>query len=836
MKRTGLKKVLSTILVIVLVLNMFPMIALADSDTDYVYLTASYDGKFIEDKDGNKVAHAKVPLSALEEINLEDYGLSEYLYDADDDGVYEVTALHLNIYIHETVCGLEWEGVSVEGSPGSIYFNGGLFGYETANLRYDYNGAYPVDEKMSELYGYTWGATADRIVLKDGDFIDVGSYSCWMFYGDSGTGFYHFADEDMNILHEFDAEFGSAFNTKLVRSYSDWSSNGDAAKEATADFKVYYGKTLGSADGSVITDSEGIANIDFPEEGTWYLWTDGGRGIDEWNHYACETYTYTGEMCIVSAPAYAKVLVETPVNPDQEAADAVIEKINSIGTVSLASEDVIAKARAAYEGLTDTQKGLVTNYAALTKAEQDLEGLKTKENLDREAAKAVDTLIDAIKDVTAFSNVKIKAARSAYDALTDDQKAYVKNEDALVAAEKALKEAYEEASKADFEKIYKETKEYILKLGTPTVGSIGGEWMVISLTRDGNACPEGYYENVEKFVKENINDKEQLHRSKSTENSRVILGLTSAGYDVTDVAGHNLLMGLTDMNYLKIQGINGPIWALIAFDSYDYEIPVNKNAADQTTREKLIDHILASQLDNGGWALIGRGYDPDITGMAIQALAPYYNTNEAVKEAVDEALEMLSEIQSDNGGFSGVQDGVSSESCVQVAVALTALGIDPEKDERFIKNGMSVIDAICLYAIEGGGFAHVPFGDLNGMATEQGQYALVSYLRLLNGETALYDMTDVEMRQDVEVDDDQQTGDNDQQTGDNDQQAGNNDQQAGNNDQQAGGNDQQTGGIISGNEADTKVPQTVDTNDYLLWIVAMVISVLGVGTLKRKEN
>ncbi len=812
----GIKKAVSIVLVLMLLLNMLPMTALAnDEGTEYVYLTASYDGKFLEDKNGNPVAYVQVPLEALEEIDLNNYGLSEYLYDKDGDGEYEVTALHLDIYIHETICGQTWDSVTVEGSPGSIYFNGGLFGYETANLRYDYNGAFPVDQEMSELYGYTWGATADRIVLKDGDFIDVGSYSCWQFYGDSATGFYHFADEELNIEHSFDADTDTALDVKLIRSYSDWSNNGDAAKEPTADFTVYYGKTLGNADGSVTTDSEGTASVTFPEEGDWYLWCDGGRGIDDWCHYACETYASTGEFCIVSAPAYAKVTVETPANPDQDAADVVIEKINNIGAVSLSSEDAIEKARAAYDNLTDTQKALVTNYEILTKAEQDLEGLKTKENIDKEAAKTVDVLIDGIKSVTAFSNLKIKEAREAYDALTEDQKAYVTNEDKLLAAENTLAEIYEEASNSDYEAIYKKSNEFLMSLGTPTVGSVGGEWLVIALTRGGMECPEGYYENVEKYVEENINDKEQLHRSKSTDNSRVILGLTSAGYDVTNVAGHNLLMGLTDMNYLKIQGINGPIWALIAFDSYGYDIPVNKDAADQVTREKIINHILDSQLDNGGWALTGKGYDPDITGMAIQALAPYYGENDKVKAAVDEALATLSSIQSDNGGFSSVQDGISSESCVQVAVALTSLGIDPEKDERFIKNGMSVIDAICLFAIEGGGFEHIPNGGLDGMATEQGQYALASYVRLLNDQNTLYDMTDVEMK-DAGVGEENQPGDTNQPGDINQPNNGNGDK---NNQPNA-----------------EETPKTGDANSVLPWMVAMLIAINGVKLLRREEK
>ena len=63
---------------------------------------------------------------------------------------------------------------------------------------------------------------------------------------------------------------------------------------------------------------------------------------------------------------------------------------------------------------------------------------------DKAAAAAVDAKIDAIGNVTVDSGDVIKAARDAYDALTDAQKALVKGLDTLIAAETA----YEDATKA----------------------------------------------------------------------------------------------------------------------------------------------------------------------------------------------------------------------------------------------------------------------------------------------------------------------------------------------------------------------------------------------------
>ena len=351
----------------------------------------------------------------------------------------------------------------------------------------------------------------------------------------------------------------------------------------------------------------------------------------------------------------------------------------------------------------------------------------------------VEDLIDAIgADVTLNSEAAITAAKSAYDALSDEDKALVDADkvDALTAAIIRLNRLKHADLMANLDTIYKTTGDFMATLGTPTVNSTGGEWMVIGLARSGRPVPAGYYDNVVEYVKAMADANERLHRAKVTDNARVILALTSIGKDVTNVGGHNLLKGLDNMAYVQTQGINGPIFTLIALDSHNYP------TMGDVTREKLIGVILDAQLNDGGWDLSGTKADPDMTAMAIQALAPYYKTNETVKAAVDKALEALSALQRNDGGF-GSWGTINSESCAQVIVALTALGIDPTADSRFVKNGLTVLDALASFYVAGGGFRHTANGDLDGMATEQGYYALASYYRFVNAQTRLYDMTDV---------------------------------------------------------------------------------------------
>lgn len=293
---------------------------------------------------------------------------------------------------------------------------------------------------------------------------------------------------------------------------------------------------------------------------------------------------------------------------------------------------------------------------------------------------------------------------------------------------------------------YEETGAYLQAQTAPTVGSIGGEWAVIGLSRAGllsDETAQSYEQTVEDYVKQA--GSVRLHHAKSTENSRTILGLTAAGYNAANVAGVDLTAGLTDMAYLRAQGTNGPIWALIALDCHGYDIPQCADGEEQTTREGLVAEILSYQCSDGGWALMGGESDVDMTAMALTSLAPYQEETD-VKAAVDAALTYLSDAQQDDGGFMG-WGTANSESCAQVIVALTALGIDPAADSRFVKNGASPLDGLCAFACEGGGFCHSnEQAEPDGMATEQGFYALAAYDRFRQGMTSLFDMTDIKVK------------------------------------------------------------------------------------------
>ncbi len=180
---------------------------------------------------------------------------------------------------------------------------------------------------------------------------------------------------------------------------------------------------------------------------------------------------------------------------------------------------------------------------------------------------------------------------------------------------------------------------------------------------------------------------------------------------------------------------------MIALDCGNYEIAKNAGAATQATREMYIKRILDARLSDGGWALSGAVSEPDITGMALQALAKYTD-REDVQEAVNGALECMSKYQLEDGGFAS-GGAENSESCAQMIVALCELGISLD-DARFVKNGNSMLENLAGFYKSGNGFYHVKDGSGSAMmATEQCMYALVAAERFYENKSSLYRMSDV---------------------------------------------------------------------------------------------
>ena len=303
-----------------------------------------------------------------------------------------------------------------------------------------------------------------------------------------------------------------------------------------------------------------------------------------------------------------------------------------------------------------------------------------------------------------------------------------------------------------FDEAYAGAKAYIQSaVSAPVVSYLFGEWAVLGLVRAGvelsDAYIQAYYDKVVAYVKANIGSDGILRKPDDkntpviTDNERIILALTAIGKDPANVGGENLLKALQNKDIMKVTDtsntdINGLIMGLLALNSRNYT----------SDTSWLVQAVLEQQNKDGSWsanAVTKPAGDVDMTAMALQALAPYYNEggDTTVNAAVDKALQWLSAKYKGKGY-------TSAESCAQVVVALSALQLNANSDSSFVKTvdgaPTSVLgDLLRYYLGEGQGFKHAAsLETADQKATEQALYAMAAYERYCRRTNALYDMTD----------------------------------------------------------------------------------------------
>lgn len=303
-----MKKILSFILAVILAFGILPVSAFAEgyeyeNISGTVYISISSDDKYVISDGviaGTFMAYVPVDLAKLRDVKLEEHinaydgtTFEQYYYDEDHNGKYEITLLQLYLYVLDTYYTGTSSELQVSGSPGSMYMKYGFWGHDE-NLLYYVNGNYPLDPDL----GANMGATADKIVLRDGDFIDVTLYDNWSFYSDEKAGFHYFADKNNNVTHEYFAKAGEPFELNYIRIFGNIDKGTVGVATPSAGSTIYYGKTFYDTESAktVITDDNGKASVTFGEPGTYYLWADGESGAEI--------------EAIVSSPAYCKVTVE----------------------------------------------------------------------------------------------------------------------------------------------------------------------------------------------------------------------------------------------------------------------------------------------------------------------------------------------------------------------------------------------------------------------------------------------------------------------------------------------------------------------------------------------
>lgn len=259
----------------------------------------------------------------------------------------------------------------------------------------------------------------------------------------------------------------------------------------------------------------------------------------------------------------------------------------------------------------------------------------------------------------------------------------------------------------------------------------GYEWQMMDLAREGKSVDATYYNALAMEIASKNGSLEKDQYS-YTNNAKAVLALTAGGYNAEKVAGYNMIDKLTDLDKVTAQGPNGAMYALLALDSASYK-------TDAAVRDTLVKNVLDSRLDNGMWNYgFDKNADPDLTSIAIMALAPYKDRTE-VKAAVDKAIDWLAETMNDDGTYSNY--GKSNANSTAVVIwALCANGIDPEADARFDRNGNNPLTGLLKFEVSTGGFGYTDNSAINDFANQQSYEALIAVKRLRNGQSNVYKM------------------------------------------------------------------------------------------------
>ncbi|HDR4892805.1 DUF4430 domain-containing protein [Bacillus thuringiensis] len=260
---------------------------------------------------------------------------------------------------------------------------------------------------------------------------------------------------------------------------------------------------------------------------------------------------------------------------------------------------------------------------------------------------------------------------------------------------------------------------------------IESDWVAVALSRSGKNVPIEAKLNYVKSVTEKV--EKRINRFSATDLARTIIMMNAMSADPKNVGGHNLVQKLYESD--KVNSVTGYAFALLAFDTKKYEIPVES----KWNRVALVEALLNNQHTDGGWTYNSSGSKDsassvDVTGMVLSALAPYQERSD-VKPAIQKAVAYLYNEQLQNGGFSA--DG--QENSNSTAQAIIGLSLVKDVDQNGLYKAMQ---NLLSYQLSNGEFKWLPSDQNgNGMATEQ---ALLALLQFKEMGKSIYDWSNVD--------------------------------------------------------------------------------------------
>ena len=217
-----------------------------------------------------------------------------------------------------------------------------------------------------------------------------------------------------------------------------------------------------------------------------------------------------------------------------------------------------------------------------------------------------------------------------------------------------------------------------------------------------------------------------------------IIGLQSIGVDPRTLYPVNSNTAVD-----AVAGLNGVSHSSSAWNApYTLSAYNQGNYGTDTYEQTLIAAVLQNQKEDGSWDEWGDSIQT--TANMITGLSFYYDTDATVKTAVDKAVLYLSKQQQADGTFDAYGNGADTDTCANVIMALASVGINPDTDARFIKNGNSALDGLLSFALtDNSGFGYQDNTTVNGYATEEAFRALIAAAQVMKTGEAynIYDFS-----------------------------------------------------------------------------------------------
>ncbi len=266
------------------------------------------------------------------------------------------------------------------------------------------------------------------------------------------------------------------------------------------------------------------------------------------------------------------------------------------------------------------------------------------------------------------------------------------------------------------------------------------EWNIMEMAAYEELFPDSQYKTSDKAKKEYI-DKAIASLGEGNADditySKAIICLTALGIDAEKLYTVNSNEPISAVEGLNSVSHSSSVWyAPYTMAAYNQ----NNYSGTEELEKDLIDAVLENQGEDGSWDEWG---SVQSTSNVIAGLSFYRGTDENIDKAIENAVDYLHKVQNSDGRF---DDGYGPDANVaaMAVIGLCAAGVNPDTDDRFVKDGVSALDGLLSFALtDNSGFGYNDNSSVNAYATEQAFRALIAAKQVMKTGKAfnIYDFS-----------------------------------------------------------------------------------------------